>query len=156
MFRLTLSLAFAVLLSTTAFAAPAQLTGAVTTPLTLDEVTLKALPATTLDVSFQTSKGPETGHYTGALLWDLVNKAVLVNDEGKNAALKHTLLITGSDGYAVSVALGELDPNFANTQVLLAYDGADGKAAFDHLRLVVPGDVHGGRSVKDVVGIEVK
>lgn len=78
------------------------------------------------------------------------------NDEGKNAALKHTLLITGSDGYAVSVALGELDPNFANTQVLLAYDGADGKASFDHLRLVVPGDVHGGRSVKDVVGIEVK
>jgi hypothetical protein len=137
-------------------AAPANLNGTVQKPLTLDEATLKSLPPVTIDVTFQTSSGEETGHYTGVLVWDLLAKAVLVDDEGKNAALKHTLLITGSDGYAIAVALGEIDPHFAGKQVLLAYDGAGGKASFDHLRLVVPGDAHGGRSVNDVTTIEVK
>ena len=139
-----------------AWAAPASLTGAVQTPLVLDEATLKSIPAVSLDISFKTTAGAETGHYTGALVWDLLAKAVPVNGPGKNAALKHTLLITGADGYAVSVAFGEMDPNFAAKQVLLAYDGAGGKASFAHLRLLVPGDLHGGRSVSDVTSIEVK
>lgn len=61
----------------------------------------------------------------------------------------------GGDDYTVSVALGKLDP-FANTQLLLAYDGADGKASFDHLRPVVSGDVRGARSVQNVAGIGMK
>jgi hypothetical protein len=143
-----------VLLPVAAFAQSATLNGMVKTPLTLDQATLSAFTPTTINISFETSKGKETGTYTGVLLWDLLGKAELVNDEGKNAALKHTLLITGSDGYAVAVALGELDPNFAGKQVLVAYDGSG--ATYDDLRVLVPGDLHGGRAVKDVVSIEVK
>jgi hypothetical protein len=55
----------------------------------------------------------------------------------------------------VAVALGELDPDYGNKQVLLAYHSTDGSASFDHLRLLVPGDVHGGRAVRDVAKIEV-
>ena len=135
---------------------PATLTGAVTSPVTLDQATLAALPAQTLDISFDTANGKETGTYTGVLVYDLLQKAGLVNDSGKNSFLKHTLTITGSDGYAVAVAEGELDPKFGNKQVLLAYKSADGKTSFDHLRILVPGDIHGGRAVSDVVSIEVK
>lgn len=40
--------------------------------------------------------------------WALLAKVVPVNYAGKNAVLKHTLLVTGADGYAVSVALGPM------------------------------------------------
>ncbi len=144
------------LLVAPAFAASATLTGAVTMPLTLDETTLKALPATTLDITFNTAKGTETGHYTGVLLWDLLGKAGLINAPGKNTALRHTLLVTGSDGYAAALAEGEIDPDFAGKTVIIAYQGDNAGVSFDHLRLLVPGDSHGGRSVSDVVTIEVK
>jgi len=136
---------------------PPQLTGTVKAPLPLDETTLKSLPATELDITFKSGAATETGHYTGVLLWSLLEKAGLVNGPGKNAVLRHTLLVTGSDNYAAALAEGEIDPGYAGKQVILAYEGgAGGKVNFDHLRLLVPGDDHGGRSVSDVVSIEVK
>lgn len=42
-----------------AFAQPAALQGTVKAPLTLDAATLHALPATTVETAFETSKGPE-------------------------------------------------------------------------------------------------
>jgi hypothetical protein len=35
----------------------------------------------------------------------LLEKAQTIDEPGKNASLKHTLLITGRDGYAVALAL---------------------------------------------------
>jgi hypothetical protein len=139
-----------------ALAAPVTLGGEVKTPLTLDEATLSALPATTIDISFQSGSSIETGTYTGVLLWDLVGKAGLVNADGKNTQLRHTLIVSATDDYVVAIAEGEFDPMFGNRQVLLAYKSADGKTDFDHLRLLVPGDIHGGRAVRDIVSIEVK
>ena len=37
-----------------------------------------------------------------------------------------------------------------------AYAGGDPPASFSALRLVVPGDAHGGRSVHDVSSIELR
>lgn len=130
--------------------------GLVKTPLTLDQATLEALPKTSLDVSFETATGKESGSYTGVLLADLVAKAEPIVGDGKNAALQHTLLITGTDGYAVAVAFGEFDAKFGAKAVLLAYKSAGGDVTFEHLRLLVPGDIHGGRAVKDVASIDVK
>lgn len=145
-----------VLAAGAADAGPAALEGAVKTPMTLDAATLAAFPATTIEAAFETSKGPERGTYTGVLLWDLLEKAGLVNAEGRNAELRHTLMVTGADGYAVAVALGEFSPRYGAKQVLLAYEGGGGKASHDRLRLIVPGDLHGGRSVTDVATIEVR
>lgn len=139
-----------------ALAQPAVLHGAVKAPLTLDAATLQALPATTVETAFETSKGPEHGTYTGVLLWDLLEKAELVNVAGKNAELRHTLMVTGADGYAAAVALGEFAPRYGGKAALLAYEGGNGKADSDHLRLIVPGDKHGGRAVSNVVSIEVR
>jgi hypothetical protein len=50
----------------------------------------------------------------------------------------------------VALALGELDPNYEGKLVILAYEGGEPPASSTALRLVVPGDVHGGRSVRDV------
>ena len=46
------------------------------------------------------------------LLWTLLEKAQPIDEPGKNASLKHTLLITGQDGYAEALALGDIDPHY--------------------------------------------
>jgi hypothetical protein len=130
---------------------PATMMGAVKSPLTLDDATLSAMPVASISISY----GSSNTTYTGVLVWELLKKAELVAGDGKNASLRHTLLVTAANGYSVAVALGELDPDYGNKQVLLAYHSTDGSASFDHLRLLVPGDVHGGRAVRDVAKIEV-
>ena len=79
-----------------------------------------------------------------------------IDEPGKNASLRHTLLIAGRDGYAVALAFGEIDPHYEGKSVILAYAGGEPPVSFGALRLVVPGDAHGGRSVRDVAAIEVK
>ena len=137
-------------------AAPAVLDGAVTQPLVLDEALIKSLPPVTIEVSFETGEGRKGGTYTGVPLWSLLEKAKTVDAPGKNAALLHTLIVTGRDGYGVALAIGEIDPHYEGKQVILAYQGGEPPASFEALRLVVPGDAHGGRSVRDVARIEVR
>ena len=133
-----------------------MLEGAVKQRLVLDDRLLRSLPAVTIDITFETAEGKKSGRYTGALLWSVIERAGLVDDAGKNASLRHTLLVTGRDGYAVALALGELDPNYEGKSVILAYEGGEPRASSTALRLVVPGDVHGGRSVRDVATIDVR
>ena len=76
----------------------------------------------------------------------------------KNAELRQYVLATGSDGYEATFSLGELDPRFGGggTMDLVAYAqdgqplGTDGFA-----RLVVPGDLAGGRYVSNLVSLQV-
>jgi hypothetical protein len=135
---------------------PAVLRGAVKQELVLDEALLTSLPQVSVDVSFETGEGKKSGRYTGVLLWTLLAKAVPVDAPGKNASLRHTLLVTGRDGYAVALAFGEIDPHYEGKQVILAHSGGEPPASFAALRLVVPGDAHGGRSVRDVAAIEIR
>lgn len=122
----------------------------------LAEADIAALPATELDASFQTGHGADTAHYKGVLLWSLVEKAGLALEPGKRTSLRHYLLIFGRDGHAVAVSIGELDPDFEGKQAILAY-ARDGKALDgDEVRLIIPGDKHGGRAVHDVARVEVK
>ena len=93
---------------------PAVLQGAVKQRLVLDEALLKSLPAVTIDVTFETGQDKKSGRYTGVLLWALLEKAEPIDEPGKNATLRHTLVITGRDGYAVALALGEIDPHWSS------------------------------------------
>ena len=65
-------------------------------------------------------------------------------------------MITGRDGYAVALAVGEIDPHYEGKQIIIAYAGGEPSASASSLRLVVPGDFHGGRSVRDVAKIELR
>ena len=70
--------------------------GAVDHPQQLTIADLKALPPTTLDVTFMTGHGEEHGRFTGALLWTLLDRAALSDTKGKHPDLHHTLVATGS------------------------------------------------------------
>lgn len=136
--------------------APAGLAiqGRVEHPRTLALADLQALPPVTLEVEHATGKGTQRDSFTGALLWPLITEARPVDEPGGHSALRHTLMARGQDGYVVALAIGELDPHFEGKQVLVAY-ARDGKP-LPGLRLVVPADAHAGRSVHDLVAIEVR
>jgi len=115
---------------------------------------LRTYPAMLVPVTQQTDKGPLTATFKGALLWQVIDRAGWVNGSAKNARIRHTILVTGKDGYAAALSEGEIDPKLENKQVILAYE-QDGKP-LDAPRLVVPGDLHAARSVADVVSIAVQ
>jgi hypothetical protein len=123
--------------------------------LTFDE--LSKLPAVEQDVRFQTSKGEESGHYKGPLLWSVFEARGIADLPGHNEQLKHSFVVEGSDGYRIVFSVGEIDPDFGNAPIQLATE-RDGKpiAATEGYRLVVPGDKRGARYVRDVVKIEIQ
>jgi DMSO/TMAO reductase YedYZ molybdopterin-dependent catalytic subunit len=129
--------------------------GAATTALS--EEALRALPATTLDVSFLTSRGQEQARYTGAPLWSVLTQAKLVDPDAHKGLLRRIVIVTGRDGYTLVLSAGELAPELGAKQVLLAYE-RDGTPlpADKGLRLIVPGDGRGARSVVDVARIDVQ
>ena len=129
--------------------------GAVQKPETLTLQDLQKLPLTTVSISFETDKGTESATYAGALLWTVVSAAAPTDSAGKNAYARHTILVTGRDGYAAALSEGEIDPKLEGKSVLLACE-KDGKPIADGIRLVVPGDHHGARAVRDVVRIDVQ
>jgi len=139
--------------SATAQDTSVAIAGQVQHPTTLTVADLQKLPAATVPIAFITDKGQESASYTGALLLTVIGKAAPIDGPGKNAKLRHTYLVTASDGYAVAISQGEIDPNFEGKPVILAY-AKDGKST--GIRLIVPGDKHGGRAVRDVVKIDVQ
>ena len=121
---------------------------------TLALADLQALPPVTVEVEHAHERDAQRHTFTGALLWPLITAAGPVDEPGKRTFLQHTILARGQDGYAVAMAVGELDPNFEGKQVLVAY--AEDNKPLPSLRLVVPADARGGRSVHDLVAIEVR
>lgn len=130
--------------------AGAVIEGQVGHPRTLALSDLLALPHVTITLAHDRQKAS----YTGALLWTLVSAAAPTELPGDRTRVQHTILARGRDGYAAALAIGELDPNFEGKRVLVAYE-QDGKR-LAALRLVVPGEAHPARSVKDLVAIEVR
>jgi hypothetical protein len=162
MTRARFAAAFALLVCGPAFAADPDVpppesiarVGAIQNPGSVTKEEIAHLPPVDVTVSEQTDKGPSEGKYRGALLWTLIDHAGLVTGTDKNAYLRHTILVSGADGYAAAFSEGEIDPKLEGKQVIVAYM-KDGKI-FDGLRLVVPGDAHASRGVHDISVIEVK
>jgi Oxidoreductase molybdopterin binding domain len=124
------------------------------TTKTLSIADIAALPSRPLDITFETEHGQSAGHYTGPLLWTVLDNAHAI-PPGARSHVRVVVTTTGSDGYTAVLALAEIDPAFEGKTVLLATQ-QDGKpVSGTGLRLVVPADKHGGRSVHDVVRIAV-
>jgi len=115
---------------------------------------LKKMPAEHADVSYQTDRGPVKASFTGVLLWSLIGAAGGIDDSAKNPELRHAIRITAKDGYVVVTSSGEIAPDFGAKGVIVAYE-RDGKS-LEELRIVMPGDKHGGRNVRDVVSINIE
>jgi hypothetical protein len=126
--------------------------GAVATPATYTLRRLGALPQT----SFTTTErwwGSRTHTDTGVSLEDLVAAAGPTLPTAKNAMLRVTVTVTGRWGWPVTLALGELDPNFGNHPAYLALT-QDGRT-LPAPELIVPGDSGPARTVPDVDQITV-
>ncbi len=130
------------------------ITGRVARPSTLDIAALRAMPQATVALDQAGEHGERHATYTGVLVWTLLDAAGLVDEPGRKTFLRHTVLARGQDGYAVALAIGELDPRFEGKQVLVAL--AEDDHPLPSLRLVLPGDRRGGRSVHDLAGLEVR
>lgn len=132
-----------------------ELAGLVTAPGTITADDLHAFAPQTVDVTFASGQGDQAHTYTGVLLWDVLDKAgMTLNADVKNDILHKYVVLTATDGYEVVISLGEIDPGFGANPYLLAWE-EDG-AALPLVRLVLPGDIKGGRYVSDVVKIEVR
>jgi DMSO/TMAO reductase YedYZ molybdopterin-dependent catalytic subunit len=117
---------------------------------------LAALPQVTERVGFTTGRGEQQNEWTGPLLWDVLGASGVIADASPREQAHLAVRITGADGYAAVVSVGEISPQFADRKVLVA-DQLNGAPLPNHaLRLIVPGDLLGGRSVRDVVRIEVE
>ncbi|HVV94006.1 MAG TPA: molybdopterin-dependent oxidoreductase [Hyphomicrobiales bacterium] len=123
---------------------------------TLTAADLAQLPAVSEHIAFQTEHGNRAADYAGPRLWDVLKAAGLAGNGPPRDLLRDALLVTGSDGYGVVVAMGEIIPEFEDKDVILAQKMNGQPLSGSEVRLAVPGDRHGGRSVRDVVRIEVK
>ena len=138
--------------------APVYLAGAVADPgfYNIPDVT----PVTTETVTYKAAGVPVSDTYSGATLWDLLNTAGGVTTTGaKNDILSKYVIATGWDGYTAIYSMGEIAPQFGNQPILIAASdtaGQLGQTGSDGLsRVVVPGDIAGGRYVSDLVSLKV-
>jgi len=115
-----------------------------------------ALPRITQRVSFMTGNGEQQNEWTGPLLWTVLGASGVIDVANQREQAHLVVRVTGADGYAAAIALGEISPLLADRPILLA-DVLNGASLPDHvLRLVVPGDRLGARSVRDVVRIKIE
>lgn len=143
------------LCATPACADGTALSGAVTHPGSFTMAELRALPEIDVKVDQQTDKGSFAGSFHGVLLWTLVNSAGLVNGPERNAILRHAILVSSSaDQYGAVVSLGEVHPKLGNGQVILATE-ENGQPLAAPI-LIVPGDGHAARDVRNVTDVTVQ
>jgi len=110
----------------------------------------------TQTVAFTTEHGERQAEWTGPLLWDVLTASGAIEGVKPSEQVRLAVRVTGADGYIAVIALGEIAPQFAGRPIQLA-DRMNGAPIPDHkLRLVVPGDKRGGRSVRDVIRIDIE
>jgi molybdate transport system substrate-binding protein len=116
---------------------------------------ISALKAITQKVAFMTDRGEQQSEWTGPSLWDVLVASGAIESIKPGEQARLAARVTGADGYSAVVALAEIAPQFAGRPVQLA-DHMNGALLPDHaLRLIVPGDRRGGRSVRDVIRIDI-
>ena len=134
-----------------------EVTGPAGQSVTLGRAELGRLPAVT--VSRQREHEQATTAYAGPLLWAVLDRAGVLGQDMQGmprARARRIVTVTGRDGYTVVLALAEIDPEFEGKSVIVATQ-ADGKPiGSGALRLVVPGDKRGGRSVRDPTKVVVR
>jgi hypothetical protein len=120
----------------------------------LDAGELAKLPATEVDASDHQTKH----RYSGVLVRDILGLVgAPLGDALRGKALSLVVRITANDNYTVVFALAEFDPGFSDRSIVLA-DQQDGQPLPDNaapFRIVIPGDTHPARWIRQVRSIEV-
>jgi DMSO/TMAO reductase YedYZ molybdopterin-dependent catalytic subunit len=138
-----------------AMLAPIVVTSPSHAPVSLSVADLAGLPKVQINVAFMTEHGMRIASFEGPLLWAVLQKAGAVDPAMHREQVSRSVAIVGRDGYRAVLAVGEIAPEFEGKQVLLAERMDGHPLGPDHLRVVVPRDKRGGRSVRDVARIAV-
>jgi molybdate transport system substrate-binding protein len=121
----------------------------------LSAARIAALKPFTQRVGSFTGGSDQQNEFSGPLLWDVLVASEVVEAGAPRSEAHFAVRVTGADGYTAVVALGEIAPQLANRPIQLA-DHLNGKPLpSPGLRLVVPGDGAGARSVRDVVRVDI-
>src|SRR5262249_7379302 len=125
--------------------------------LSVAELRALPIPTQTVKVTFLAGQSQEQHVFVGPLLYDLINHfGPQFDPDVKNDRLRFHVSATGSDEYQAIVAWGEFDPGFENKAIILAFSQDGQPLDNDGPRLVVPGDIHGGRYVSNVVAVRLE
>ncbi len=95
-------------------------TGALKHPFEVTIDQLRGMPMHTVRVTFQNDKGTEHHTEGGVLLAQLLGPTALATQNKKGDLLSFVVLAVGADGYRAAVSYGEISPDFANKDVLVA------------------------------------
>ena len=128
--------------------------GDVPTPITLTAADLKAMPRTRVEAADH----GRTAAHEGVLVSAILERAgVPMGGSLRGPALATGVIAHASDGYRVVFSVGELDPMLTKSEIIVAdtTDGAPLEAQQGPLRLVVPKDTRGARSVRMLIRLEV-
>lgn len=113
--------------------------------VTLSAKLLVALPASTISVSYLAGTTPQQHTERGPQLWLVLLAAGIIPNQ------RTTVAAVASDGYTAVVTPLEILTGGRRLIVSLAEDGA----TLAQPRLIVSGDIKGGRYVSDVTGLVV-
>lgn len=133
--------------------------GLVTHPGPVSVSELQTLPTETAEVTFESGGSPQEHSFTGVRLFAALQHVGLAVDAATHIPLlRRYLIVTARDGYQTVLSGGELDPNFGNAPMFLAWeqDGAPLSPGDGPVRLVVPWDLRGGRYIYGIVSIDVR
>jgi DMSO/TMAO reductase YedYZ molybdopterin-dependent catalytic subunit len=128
----------------------AQLAGLPSAGLPSAGLPSAGLPSVSVTLSIE-GHGDVSGVWKGVPLLALIQKAGL---SGQGSGLGHVIIARGTDNYTVAIAMGEIDSRFEGKSVIVAYQ-KDGQP-ISSLRLIVPGDSHAGRDVRDLAELTVR
>jgi hypothetical protein len=126
----------------------------VKTPLTLTKVDLQSMPRTSVTLDDHGKKQV----YGGVLVSEILTRAGgPIGAELKGGGLATYVLASASDGYQVLFSIGELDPAVSGSEIIVAdtVDGGPLSETQGPMRIVVPRDKRGARSVRMLQRLEV-
>ena len=124
-------------------------------PLTLKPADLTTMPRTSVTVKQPDGRGVT---HEGVLVAELLRRAgAPLGKALRGDAMATYVVATATDGYRVVFSLAELDPEFSGSEIMVA-DRTNGQpllADQGPVRIVVPNDLAGARSIRMLERIEV-
>lgn len=116
---------------------------------------LQALEAASVRTTLRNPRGTSERSFKGPPLYDYAVASGLHPTDVSGAGMgNYYFVVEAEDGFRVALAYAEVSPAFTLKKVILAYE-QDGDPLQVGVRLIVPGDDLGGRSITGVVSIEL-
>jgi len=120
-------------------------------------LTLEAMRRLTVDTVSQSSHGAPAVRYRAVRLLDVMAAAGSPIDSLRLGRTGWIVAAIASDGYSAVFAAGEIEPKLGPTRVWVAFerDGTPLEANEAPFHLIVPTDVHGTRSARQVTTVRI-